>query len=298
MNKLVLPQNEEDILAIPIEKRVFMFWQSSAATPMPGYLSLCLETLVRFNPDISILLINYDNLPLLVGSEIDLKRFVRLTLPVQSDILFVYFIYKWGGAFIDVDIIYTNKFDLFSNADPETLYMLGQHGHMAHLAFFLAHKPKSFLLWHILQMQMFKLSLIPQDRTVGLPWNFMGNSIVDPLVQELAISPNALNFSLLPDDTMFLEERDKFDISKRVSAYRHFYFLQHASQSVEEMLTIPQYGIIYLHNSWTPRHFLQMSASEFIKQDIVLARIFRHLLGTDTVNEADLIQIPIAASTL
>ena len=42
-----------------------------------------------------------------------------------------------------------------------------------------------------------------------------------------------------------------------------------------------------------------MSANDFIKQDILLAKIFKQLLEIDSVDEGELIKIPIAkASTL
>lgn len=296
-----LPKTEKDIMDIPIQNRVFIFWQSDELGFIPGYLSLCLQTLVKFNPQVSLILINYDNLPELVGTDLDLQRLARLTLPIQSDLLVMYFIYKYGGVFVDVDTIYTGKFDLFHNADPNTLYAIGKTGAFAHLAFFMSVKKRSFLLWHILQMQKVKLSTVPITGEMNLPWDLLGNSIINPLVVEATTSPDAPNLNIISNATVFLETQfglaKKYDIkSYGWDIYNRFYFHQNPDISTEEIVKAPKHNMACLHNSWTPKRFKAMNANEFLEQDIVMARIFKHLLG-DVKNDG-LIKIPRAKTRL
>ena len=296
MKNIIVPKSEKDILDISVENRLFIFWQSSGVNPIPGYLSLCLETLVRFNPDVSLLFVNYDNIPVLVGDGIDLQRFVNLSLPMQSDILCAYFIYNYGGTFVDVDMIYTGKFDLSTNGDTDTLSMFGDPGNFVHLAFFHTHKPRNFLLWYIYQMQKYKLSLLPIDRAANLNWDYLGNSIIDPIVKETATNPSAPRLNVIPNDTVILE--DKFHIpTYGPNTYAEFYFSKPTALPIETIIAKARHNIIFLHNSWTPRQYLTMTASEFIKCDITISKIFRYLLGTDTIKDDDLIQIPIAKNT-
>ena len=294
---LLLPKSEQDILDIPIQNRVFIYWQSAEDNSIPGYLSLCLQTLIKFNPHITLILINYDNLPELVGSDLDLQRLARLTFPIQSDLLVMYFTYKYGGAFVDVDTIYTGKFDLFHSADPNTLYAVGKPGSIAHLAFFLSLKERSFLLWHILQMQKVKLSLIPTTGEIDLPWDLLGNSIVNPLVVEAATSPDAPNLHILSNNTIFLETQ--FGLAKKYQLkgygwhiYNRFYFYSNAEISTESIVKAPKHNMACLHNSWTQKKFKEMNVNEFLEQDIVMTRLFKYLLGD--IKEEELIKIPKA----
>jgi len=291
------PKTEQDILDIPVQNRVFIFWQSAEDDSIPGYLSLCLQTLIKFNPHISLLLINYDNLPELTGTDLDLQRLARLTLPIISDLLVMYFLYKYGGAFVDVDTIYTGKFALFNSADPNTLYAVGKQGSTAHLAFFLSLKEQSFLLWHILQMQRTKLSQIPTTGENKIPWDLLGNSIINPLAVELATSPNAPSFHILSNATVFLET--KFALAKKYNInaygwdiYNRFYFDPNPEISTEAMVEKSKINMVLLHNSWTPQKFKEMSVNEFLEQDIVMARLFKHLLGD--IKEEELVIIPKA----
>ena len=152
-------------------------------------------------------------------------------------------------------------------------------------------------------MQKFKMSIIPYDKPVPLPWDFMGNSIIDPLVKETSDSPNAPNLKIIDNTSLFLE--NKFDIPLKYNLpsygpdlYKKFYFSKHINISVKDMITISEYGVLLLHNSWTPPNYLSMSASRFIRQDIAMAEIFRNLLDTDTIDESKLIQIPIAKNSI
>ena len=299
----IFPQSEDNILEVPIYKRVFMFWQSPSTTPPPGYLELCIETLVRFHKNLVIIFLNYDNLPLLIGEEIDLRAFSVLSLPMQSDVLKVYFTYKYGGTFMDADMLFVDTFDLLQNSDSDKLCMLGVPGKYLQMALFHSCKPNNFLLWHILQMQVSKLSILPPGCKDyhSIPWDYVGNSIVNPMAFE---SEKLLKsqLSIIPTTSMYLE--DKFELSQKydpavglVPLYQEFYFSNYTKVSIEEIINTPQHGIVILHNSWTPIKYKTMSANEFMQQDILLARIFQHILQTNIIDDNLLIKIPIAQSS-
>ena len=248
---------------------------------------------MKFNPDITLLIINHKNARMLLADMFDWEKFMSMTFQLQSDVVFVALLYKYGGAAIDIDMIYTKKFDLFTNADSDTLYMLGRPNESAHLAFFLTHNPKNILLWHILQMQKCKVSLIKTDHEASLPWDYVGNSIINPLVREIGQSPMASKLSVIPNDSMFLETMfglaRKYDMATYgIDIYRKFYFSTDINFPIKFCTAAAHYGLVYLHNSWTPNEYKTMTASEFISQDIMLAKLLRHLLGVENITKLSL----------
>lgn len=59
--------------------------------------------------------------------------------------------------------------------------------------------------------------------------------------------------------------------------YRNFWF---SNQEIllEDSFSIPKYNALFLRNVRTDISIKKMSADEFIKQDLLLSKLFRHLL--------------------
>lgn len=56
--------------------------------------------------------------------------------------------------------------------------------------------------------------------------------------------------------------------------YRNFYFENDCSDEVLKNT----YGLICLHNSWTPDNFKEMNEEEFLMQDCTLSKVLKKLL--------------------
>ena len=59
-----------------------------------------------------------------------------------------------------------------------------------------------------------------------------------------------------------------------INSYRDFYF----SKGDPHSIITNTKGIIYLHNSWTPKLYKNMSEKEFLEQDILLSKLFAEIL--------------------
>ena len=69
------------------------------------------------------------------------------------------------------------------------------------------------------------------------------------------------------------ERCDKQQGEAPIDSYLRYWFTDRPFNAAE------QPGIIFLHNSWTPKHYRDMEASDFIEQDISLAKLLKHLLN-------------------
>ena len=104
----------------------------------------------------------------------------------------------------------------------------------------------------------------------------MGNSIIDGYLQE---ADEKTFYSIDANKNCILPERvwakENSITKKNVALYRDFYF--HTSQPIDFLSK--NGGLIYLHNSWTPREYMQMSEEEFLRQENTLASVFKSILG-------------------
>lgn len=288
--KVSLPAHPDEITCIPAEKRVFIFWQCSKGKNVPGYISLCLETFVKFNPDIHIMFLNYENIVPLIGNMVDMKRLERVSFAQQSDILIPCFLLKYGGTFLDADMIYTGAIDWINQYDAQTLVGFGRPKIDINWAILSAREPNNFILFHIHEMQRYKLSHLPVEALGKQLWSFFGNSISRNVVKFLGDSKQ---IAVVPNTTFILEGFFGFrkdDIPNWV-AYMEFWFRGNYI-SANDMISCPLYNIIALHNSWTPQDVKDMSASDFIKQNCPLAQLFRTLLDCDEIDEKQLLKVP------
>ena len=105
-------------------------------------------------------------------------------------------------------------------------------------------------------------------------WDYLGNSIVNPLVQ----SATSDEFSLIDKYEIvafpeLITEDNNLTIQEK---YKNFYFTK-SHVSVDTILNKTK-GIILLHNSWTPKKYKNMTESEFLSQDIFLVDLLKKVL--------------------
>jgi hypothetical protein len=291
VTSVTVPTGPQDVTGDHTDQRVFVFWESPAGQEVPGYISLCLETLRKTNPDKHIFLLNRGNSRALLGDDIDWAAFARLPLAMQSDVLKAHILFKFGGIFTDADMIYTGEVGWLTPDNRETLCGFGKPGKDMHMSLLAIGEPGSPLLWHVAEMQRYRLAHPPRGK---LPWDHMGNSILDPMVRALYGQGGILT---VPNREFLLEMwfgyQEQHGLKYGSKLYQSFYFGADNMLSADEMLQIPKHHVVFLHNSWTPPEIKAMRAAEFIKQDFAMARIFRHVLGVAEVDEDALIRIPL-----
>lgn len=264
---------------------IFTFWEPHDS--LPGYLTLCIKTWKKYlSNDYKIIILDYSNIRHYLGSKI-VKQIlcIDMTLPIQSDAIRVAILHKYGGIWMDADILIVNsKFiPMLKGSD---LVMFGNSKNKTqHIGFIYASNKSTILkswldriinnvriykyklnLNYLLPIKYFKNSLAQLSE-----WSYLGNGIIDNLVNNAS-----------ERDFKRIEKEDSYALPEQlllngdsVNSYINFYFTGNYSLEFLDKCK----GVILLHNSWTPEKYKDMSAEEFLKQDILLARLFFRLLN-------------------
>lgn len=104
-------------------------------------------------------------------------------------------------------------------------------------------------------------------------WYYLGNGIIDNLVNNIS---DKQFFHIDSDKAKVFPEFNYFknDSIHPFIKYKLFYF-----ENIDPQIILNYTkGLIFLHNSWTPFEYKNMSEKEFLKQDILLSKLLAHLL--------------------
>jgi hypothetical protein len=260
---------------------IFTFWEPQDT--LPGYLQLCMQTWRKFLPEYEIVVLNYSNLDRWLGKDCyDASLYKNFSLPKQADAIRCAVLNRWGGVWLDTDTIVTSEkvHDLLKFEAGITL--LGKH-----IGFITAHKDAAILrIWEKSIRLLIALYAFCQGEGYLAKkmkrWRLLSNGLERfdflgylPLKIPLKVaSISATAFKSI--DKIAVNALPELSIAREMDAgekYINFYF---SDASIES--AINNGGILYLHNSWTPERYKLMSENEFLSQDIVLAKILRHLL--------------------
>ena len=267
------------------KKRIFTFWEPSEK--MPGYLKLCIETWKKYLPEYEIKILDYKSVKYFIGEMLFSKIISNsMTLPIQADAIRVALLYKYGGIWMDTDIIILNG-EFIKKLENYELAMLGEEKTKSQsIGFIYANKNCSiinFWLKNIIRkVQIYKRNLktinnseiFGKTRKKIISWNYLGNSIIDEYLKNTSekvffrIDKNEIN--ALPETNYF--KNYSLNASQK---YQNFYF----HERDPELILNASKNLLYLHNSWTPSKYRLMSEKEFLKQDILLSKLLVYILN-------------------
>lgn len=268
-------------------KYIFTFWEPEEN--IPGYLQLCMQSWEKYMPEYKVIILNYNNLDKWLGKDYyDKSLYDNFSLPKQADAIRCAILKKYGGIWLDLDIIITsnNVHRLLENDSDFTLIE-------KHIGFIKADKNSSILkAWekgchkNIALYKMFnskKLNIkklfmkkLYRKTYKNLEnWNFLGNFILRKPLKTKNIkvfnSLNKLEIKALPEVNYFIDN----NICKtQEQNYLDFYF----GNDFSDYSLKDNKGVIYLHNSWTPEKFKKMNKEEFLKQNNTLSNILNKVL--------------------
>ena len=88
---------------------IFTFWEPRNS--MPGYLSLCVKTWKKYFPVYyKIVILDYSNIIEYLGVKLVNQILCKdMTLPIQADAIRVAILHKYGGYWLDTDILIINS---------------------------------------------------------------------------------------------------------------------------------------------------------------------------------------------
>ena len=129
---------------------------------------------------------------------------------------------------------------------------------------------------------MYKKNIITNEKNFiyqtsfneSISWNYLGNGIINHLVRNITGNKFLLldrkKMQAFPELIIF-----KHSSENMIQKYQRLYFQKGDPQLV---LKLSKY-IILLHNSWTPSKYKTMSEEDFLKQDILLSKLFTYILN-------------------
>ena len=266
------------------QKIIFTFWEPKEK--IPGYIKLCIKTWKKFLPDYTIYILDFKTAKELLGEKFFSKIICNnMLLMVQSDAIRVAILNKFGGVWIDADTIILND-KILKYFHSYELAMIWEESVKLHYIAFIYALKKSTLIkqWKnhiIIKVKKYKEILYNKENTSNWlrewnkvnSWKYLGNSIIEPLLKNTSgrkfIHKHSDDIKVCPEliymSNSSLDNRQK---------YVQFYF----SKLETKYVLNNNDGLIFLHNSWTPLKYKQMSDIEFLKQDILLSKLFAELL--------------------
>lgn len=259
--------------------KIFTFWEP--IKNIPKYLQLCIKTWKKFLPEYEIKILDYKGVKEYLGESLFSSIIYKnMSLHIQSDAIRVAILQKYGGIWMDVDTIITNrKFLNELEKNESELVMIGEEKYkVQHIGFIFA-TANSSILTEWLNQIIININKSKQinNRTKKIEtlnqWNYLGNGIIDPLVRNISskkfLRLDKYKLNVFPELKFF-----ENSTLNAVDKYRKFYFQKGEPESILNEVK----GIIMLHNSWTPYNFKYMSKKEFLGKDIFLSKLLKIIL--------------------
>jgi len=268
---------------------IFTFWEPSSN--IPGYLQLCMNTWKINMPDIDIIILDYSNLHLYLKPSIISKiLYKRMTLVFQSDAIRIAILEKYGGIWMDMDTIITNKNFLKNIIGYDLAFFGYPHRKYPATGFIYASKNskiiKEWLINIIKRVSFYKKSFKLGTKDFSkishlFHWDYLGNGIINQLLQK-AKEKEYIIFDWAKTNAMpelNIQESRKKKSFRKLGLYRKLYFLPGDPKNI--IYNNP--GIIFLHNSWTEKKYKYMSKNTFLKQNIMLSSLLKSILKKSNI---------------
>jgi len=256
-----------------MNKTVYTFWESKGQ--ISAYLQLCMETWKKNVPGIEIVVINHSNWAEFVGDIYDLNKLKTFSLPMQSDAVSAAVLATRGGMFIDMDSIVTKDFfEDFGTLAPRKFVAFGKPNVKGlHVAVIKSQTPGNPVAMGWMNACKDRITNIAE----GYNWAYLGNGILEPLMNDKRYFDDYLivdraDYGNILEASLMREGQAKAD-------YFNFYFNEHMNVDTSKAIEAARYGIISLHNSWTPQDYKQMTKAEDVyNHKGLLSRILKTIL--------------------
>lgn len=263
---------------------VFTFWEPHGS--LTGYLKACLKTWRKYLPaDYKIIILDYSNIRYYLGPKLVKQILCKdMTLPIQADAIRVAILQKYGGFWMDDDVILVNHkwMKMFYGSD---LIMFGnKKNNFQHIGFIYASNNSTILRkwldiiiervriykYRLLLKHIFPIKYFNDYYNQLRNWSYLGNGILDDLVK---YAPEK-DFKRIERDTSFVTPDQLLLNGLADKRYKEYYFTsKYKLPSLKKCK-----GVLILHNSWTPKQYKNMSEEEFLKQKVLLARLLSRIL--------------------
>ena len=288
--------------------KIWSFWEPKSG--IHGYLELCMETWKKLGRRVIIL--DNDNIRQYLPSK-DVRMLEEnrhfYSLAAYSDAVRKMVLYRHGGIWMDVDtvVVDAQKMDAIEKLKSETeLLMVGKHNgwmwaskgsKVIENSYKQTIKKLNFnkyklnrdgnlrKYWRAIKFIIYTIKNEPQKiaelseyiNSSTISWDYLANSIMDPLVNKANRSEYIDLTEMLPYKTFIPESatwKDKYrDDPEKPKKYADFYF-----GKKDNSAKIKDSVFLCLHNSWTPEKYKNMNRHDFLKSDTTLAHVMKKVL--------------------
>lgn len=244
-----------------MKKRIFTYWQNAPGKSMPPYVALCMETWKKAIPDVEIVVIDHENLFQWVEPYFDMPTFLRLSLPQQSDVVSYSVLFQHGGVFLDADTIITKDFfmEVEGFAQDKVHFFGVPDSQTLHMAFMAAPTPHHPALMACIELAYAELCHMQKTPGISPTWSLFGNYIISQMLKthhrHVVIHDRTAHGVILETSVSEFQHAEE--------KYLYYYFVENGLDLEREWERIA-FGIVCLHNSWTPDDYKTCTAEEIL----------------------------------
>ena len=261
------------------KKKIFTFWEPHEK--IPGYIRLCIETWKKNLPEYEIIILDYKSLKNYL-SETLLSKIIckNMSIAKQADAIRVALLKIYGGIWMDADTIIING-EFLKGLENFELAMIGK-GNVQNIGFIFSRINSTILNdWLkiiIIRVNKFKQTIkkvnFQNELKNFYTWNYLGNGIIDCILTNVS----ATKFKRINRDEINALPEIKYFNNSSFSSIRRYIYFYFQKRDLQSILNNSK-SILLLHNSWSPSKYKKMSQQEFLKQDILLSRLLKHILN-------------------
>ncbi len=260
---------------------LWVYWDNLNGMETPIYISLCKETVIKNCSDsFNIIFLNKDNIvnyvPELTSElmeELNLKS-DKLKIAHKVDLYRIMLLYKYGGIYIDADVVVLkDPIEIYNKTKEYDFVGFGctgttcNNGYMRPSNWLLASRPYSILMKNVLKELLNKFKTMKAD-SQKLQYHEVGKMIIWDHLTKLSTSDRYVYYHY---PNKFDGSRDKY--GKWVTTSRVFSDIPIEYEDEQNMM------FMVFYNSTMPSNVKTMSRADLINSNMNISRFYRRALN-------------------
>ena len=280
---LYKPSIEPFISNIPLPNNIWLYWENKPNSLKPVYLELCFETIKKHNMNnFNIHLLNQNTVyHFLPTMRRDLDKY--LTIPQKADYIRLLLLQKYGGIWLDSDIIVIrNLYPILQKLKDYDYVGFGCHSKKCHINTSGYPKPAN---WVMVSRKNGKLVTKCLD---------IANNMLDTKPNIFSKQYHALGRNLLWNCIDILLKKDKYwnyyhydsKCIERDSNGNKLINKRSLSNEDIDQKCIDKYLFIPIYNTAPgfPKWFRMMDRNSLLNSSMLISKLFRNSLSTSSTS--------------
>lgn len=246
--------------------KIYTFWEPPGA--MPVYLDLCIQSWKNNIEKLDLVMINHSNWEEYIGEYYDVEKLKTFSLPIQSDAVAACILATKGGVFMDADTIITKDISKVFDAIADDKFV--GFGKPNNKGFHVAVIKNNNVNNPVVQTWFKEIIRKIQEKPDNVVWSYLGNSILDSIFK----NEKFFDDYVILDRTIFGNIIESIFLSGDAkTSYQNFWFNKHLTLDPQTVIDKSYFGIISLHNSWTPAPYKIKSLDQIRKDEFLISKV-------------------------